>query len=192
MVLALGGRRLAPLRARACAPLAGHVLEVGFGAGPNAPHYPPAVTRVSAVEPSDVAWRLARRRVAAAPVPVERVGLDGQRLPLPDACVDAALSTWTLCSIPDPVAAAAEVRRVLRPGGTWRFVEHGLAPDASVRRWQHRLDPFQARLAGGCRLTVPVAEVLAAAGLRLEELRTGYLPGAPRPLAFLYEGSTGA
>ena len=140
-----------------CAGLTGEVVEIGSGSGLNAPYYPPGVRRVLAVEPSDVGWGLAARRVAAARVPVQRVGLDGQALPLADASVDSALSTWTLCTVPDPGRALRErLRRVLRPGGRLVFVEHGLSPDAGVARWQRRLDPVQRRPAGGCRLTLPV------------------------------------
>lgn len=176
------------LRAEVCAELTGDVVEIGFGSGLNARHYPPEVRRVVAVEPSDVAWRLAAPRVAAASVPVERGGLDGQRLPLPDASFDSALSTWTLCTIPDPLAALAELRRVLRPGGTLHFVEHGLAPDAGVQRWQRRLEPVQKRVAGGCHLTRDAPALLAAAGFSLRDVERFYEPGAPKPLGAAWKG----
>src|SRR5690242_18955459 len=127
-----------PQRRRVCAGLSGEVVEIGFGSGSNVPFLPAGVTGVAAVEPSDVAWKLARKRIDASLVPVRRVGLDGARLPLGDDAFDAALSTWTLCTIPDVDAALRELRRVLRPGGRLHFVEHGLAPDASVQAWQHR------------------------------------------------------
>ncbi|MHB8718417.1 MAG: class I SAM-dependent methyltransferase [Candidatus Dormibacteria bacterium] len=175
------------MRVRASHGLAGEVLEVGFGSGLNVPHYPAAVSRVLAVEPADVAWRMARRRVARSPVPIDRVGLDGQALALEDASVDHVLMTWTLCTIPDAGAALAEMRRVLRPGGRLHFAEHGLAADPAVARWQHRLTPLQRRLAGGCHLDRPIADLIEAAGLTMVDLQTGYLPG-PRPLSHLYEG----
>jgi SAM-dependent methyltransferase len=176
-------------RARVCAPLTGEVLELGFGAGLNVPHYPPAVTRVLAVEPSEVGFRMSEARRAASAVPVERVGLDGARLPLDDGSVDAALSTWTLCTIPDVEAALAEVRRVLRPGGRLQFLEHGLSPEPSVQRWQHRLNGLQGRIAGGCRIDRPIDALLTGAGFRLERLENTYEPGAPRALGYLYEGT---
>ena len=110
-------------------------------------------------------WRLAAKRVAASPVPVRRAGLDGQALPFPDDSFDSALSTWTLCTIPDPDAALRELVRVLRPGGTFHFLEHGLAPDEKVRRWQRRLAPVQRRVAGGCDLTRQAVDLLTTAGL---------------------------
>ena len=169
-------------RQRVCSGLAGTVVEIGFGSGLNIPFYPAAVTEIAAVEPSDTAWRLARKRVAASPVPVNRAGLDGQSLPFPDASYDAALSTWTLCTIPDPAAALSEVRRVLKPGGTLHFIEHGLAPDARVQRWQRRLDPVQRRLAGGCHLTRPIADLLRTAGFSLSEVDVFYAKGGPKVL----------
>jgi SAM-dependent methyltransferase len=177
---ACGIKSAEPLRARVCAGLHGQVLEIGFGSGLNAPHYPATVTGVSAIEPSDLAWKLAADRVAATPITITRSGLDGQRLPLPDDSCDTALSTWTLCTIPDVTAALAEVRRVLKPGGTFRFVEHGLAPDDDVQRWQHRVEPIQKRLFGGCHLTRPIAGLLTDAGFTISELDVFYEDGAPK------------
>jgi ubiquinone/menaquinone biosynthesis C-methylase UbiE len=130
---ACGTKTVEPLRRRVCEGLAGGVVEIGFGSGLNVPFYPAAVTRVAAVEPSDLGWQLAGQRLKAAGVPVQRSGLDGQSLPFEDNSYDAALSTWTLCTIPDADAALREVRRVLRSGGTLHFLEHGLAPDENVR-----------------------------------------------------------
>ena len=175
-----GGRFLEPLRRRVCAGLAGEVVEIGFGSGLNVPFYPAAVTRVDAVEPADLGWRLAARRIAAASVPVRRSGLDGQSLSLADQSHDAALSTWTMCTIPDAAAALREVRRVLRPGATMHFLEHGLAPDEPVRRWQRRLSPLHQRLAGGCRLTQPITGLLADAGFTVTDLDVFYQKGIPK------------
>src|SRR5205807_2071222 len=135
---ACGAKSAAPLRQRVCEGLNGEVVEIGFGSGLNVPFYPRAVTGAAAIEPADVGWKLAQRRVAASDVPIRRSGLDGQKLPLPDASFDSAVSTWTLCTIPDVAAALEEVRRVLKPGGELRFVEHGLAPDQDVQHLQHR------------------------------------------------------
>jgi SAM-dependent methyltransferase len=186
--LTCGSRMVDPLRRRACEGLHGEVVEIGFGSGHNVPHYPAAVTAVTAVEPSDVAWRLAADRVMAAQLPVRRSGLDGQDLPFEDQTFDTALSSWTLCTIPDAVAALRELRRVLKPGGTFHFVEHGLAPDEPVRRWQRRLEPMQRRLAGGCHLTKPIAELITTAGFTITQADVFYQPGAPKSLAALTLG----
>ena len=127
--LTLRGRPYDSLRARVTADLRGEVLEIGFGSGRNVPYYPATVTRVCAVEPSAVGRKLAAGRVADSLVPVEFVGLDGEALPVDDASVDHVLTTWTLCTIPDVARALREVRRVLRRGGAFHFVEHGRAPD---------------------------------------------------------------
>ena len=124
------------LRARVCAGLRGNIVEIGFGTGLNAPHYPPDVAKVSAVEPSTVCMRLAAPRIARSAAAVELAGLNGEHLDLPSEEFDAVLSTWTLCTIPNVGAALEEVRRVLRPGSSLHFIEHGHAPDADVARWQ--------------------------------------------------------
>lgn len=178
--VACGHSNMEPVRRRTCAGLAGEVVEIGFGSGHNVPLYPPAVTSVTAVEPSERAWELAADRVAASRVPVQRSGLDGQALPFPDASFDTALSTMTLCTIPDAGAALRELRRVLRPGGTLHFVEHGLAPDEPVRRWQRRLEPLQKRLFGGCHLTRRIPDLVTGAGFTVAELEVFYLAENPK------------
>lgn len=172
-----------PYRERACEGLHDRVLEIGFGSGLNVPHYPAAVTGVDAIEPADLGWSLAGKRLAASVIPVKRSGLDGQQIPLPDDSCDTALSTWTLCTIPDVAAALAEVQRVLKPGGTLHFVEHGLAPDEKVQRRQHRLEPIQKRVAGGCHLTREIPDLVTDAGFTITELDTFYEKGAPKFLA---------
>lgn len=178
--VACGMKSSNPLRERACAGLRGDVVEIGFGSGLNIPFYPAGVDRVAAIEPSDVGWKLAGKRLGATSVPVERAGLDGQSLPFADDSFDSALTTWTMCTIPDVAAALGELRRVLRPGGTLHFVEHGLAPDERVRRWQHRLEPIQKRAFGGCHLTRPITHLLDSAGFAVTDLDVFYEAGAPR------------
>jgi ubiquinone/menaquinone biosynthesis C-methylase UbiE len=178
--LACGSKDMNQHRERVCAGLNGDVVEIGFGSGLNIPFYPDAVRRVAAVEPSDVGWRLGAKNVAAASVPIERSGLDGQSLPFADDTFDSALSTWTLCTIPDGVAALKELRRVLKPGGTVHFVEHGLAPDEKVQRWQHRLNPLEQRLAGGCNFNRVIPQMVTDAGFTITDLDQFYAPGGPK------------
>jgi len=180
MNVACGSKVLEPLRRRVCTGLRGDVVEIGFGSGLNVPFYPPAVDYVAAVEPADISWQLARERLAATGVRVQRAGLDGQSLPFADNTFDHALSTWTLCTIPDVTTALREVRRVLKPGGTVHFLEHGLAPDERVRRWQHRLDPLQQRMAGGCHLTRPIVTLVTDAGFAITGVDAFYEKGSPK------------
>jgi SAM-dependent methyltransferase len=178
--VACNSKHAHPQRQRVCEGLAGELVEIGFGSGLNVPFYPPAVTRVTAVEPADVGWKLAARRVAATTTPIDRAGLDGASLPFGDASFDAALSTWTMCTIPDIDAALRELRRVLKPGGTLHFIEHGRSPDAGVERWQHRLEPLQRRAFGGCHLTRAPDELLRGAGFELVALDQYYEEGSPK------------
>ena len=174
-------------RARAVEGLSGRVVEVGFGSGLNVPHYPDAVEVVLAVEPAAVARRRAGPRISASPVRVEHVGLDGQDIPLDDASCDAALVTFTLCTVPDPALALSEVRRVLRPGGTVHFLEHGRSPEAGVARWQHRLEPVQRRIADGCHLTRVPTALVEGAGFVMRHNEQRYVRG-PKPWCWLTLG----
>jgi ubiquinone/menaquinone biosynthesis C-methylase UbiE len=182
-------------RAQVTAGLDGEILEIGFGTGLNIPFYPAAVRRVLAVEPAGGARTVAERRLATRaqaghPVPVEFAGLDAATLPAADASMDHVLSTWTLCTVPDAGQALAEIHRVLRPGGTLHFAEHGLAPDPPVARMQRRLNPVQRCLVGGCHLDRPIKRLITDAGFRVTELETGYLAW-PRALSYSYLGIAG-
>lgn len=192
---ALSPPHIGRLRDRACAPLTGRVVELGFGSGLNLEHLPTAVTALDAVEPSDLAWERSEERRQAAPFDVRRIGLDGQQVDAPDAAYDSALVTFSLCTIPDPTRALAEVRRLLVPGGVLAFLEHGLSPEPSVARWQRRLDPVEGALAGGCQLTRDVPRLLREAGFEVAALEEGVLlpgPRVMRPWAHGFVGRAGS
>lgn len=185
---ALRSREIGAVRSRYLGDVGGTVLEIGFGSGLNLPHLSGNVGRLYAVEPSDTAWELARRTVGQAPFPVERIGEGAESIPLPDASVDHAVSAFTLCTIPGVAQALAEVRRVLRPGGTFRFVEHGRSPEPRVARWQDRLTPLQKRVAGGCHLNRDIGGLIRDAGFRMERLDRFHVPG-PKVATHLYAGT---
>lgn len=185
---ACGTAELRRWREQVTAGLFGTVVEVGFGSGLNMPAYPDEVTLVYAIEPAATARRLAQRRIADSGITVEHIALRGESIPLDDATCDGALSTFTLCTIPDVELALAEILRVLRPGGRFQFLEHGLSPDAAIARWQHRLEPFQKRVADGCHLTREPAELVRTAGFTIERVKSRYAAGL-KPWTWLTEGS---
>lgn len=176
------------IRARVCSELSGEVVEVGFGTGLNSPHYPEAVQTVAAVEPSAVCMRIAQPRIAGSSAKVELAGLTGEELDLPSEEFDAALSTWTLCTIPNVDAALGEIRRVLKTGGKFHFVEHGHAPDPGVARWQARIERPWKRIAGGCHLTREISELIERSGFDVEKIDTYYMKGEPKMFGYTYEG----
>ena len=180
------------MRAEVCAGLSGEVVEVGFGSGLNIDHYPLAVKSVDGIDPSGVGWAMASDRVEASPVLIRRAGLDGQVIESPDESYDSALSTFSLCTIPDVSAALHEVRRVLRPGGRFHFLEHGLSPSPGAAKWQTRLTPLQRRIAGGCRLDRPIDLIIEASGFDIVELRTENMPGPGGALVHVFLGSARA
>ncbi|MEO6773368.1 MAG: class I SAM-dependent methyltransferase [Kofleriaceae bacterium] len=166
----------------------GDVLELGVGSGLNLAFYDPArVARVTGIDPSQPLLVRAATRAASAPVPVSLVEGSAEQLPFDARSFDSAVVTYALCSVGDPARTLAEVRRVLRPGGELVFVEHGLAPEARTRRWQHALTPIWRRIAGGCRLDRDVGAILREAGYQLDELAADYSDGV-RWLSFTYEG----
>jgi ubiquinone/menaquinone biosynthesis C-methylase UbiE len=185
---AMARKSTRPVRARVCEGLQGAVVEVGFGTGLNARYYPSDVTRVVAIEPSRVCMRIAEPRISKASTPVEYGGLTGEHLDLPSAEFDAALSTWTLCTIPNLEAALAEIRRVLKPGASFHFVEHGHAPDEKVAHRQERLEPLNKRLAGGCHLTRHISDEIEQAGFDIEKIDNYYFKGEPKIFGYTYEG----
>jgi ubiquinone/menaquinone biosynthesis C-methylase UbiE len=170
----------------------GQVLEIGIGTGLNLEHYDKAkVSKVVGLDPGLEMHRLAQKRIEKAGLTVELVGLSAERIPFDASTFDTVVVTYSLCTIPDPLAALREMRRVLRPGGKLIFCEHGLAPDASVRRWQDRLTPLWSKIAGGCRLNRDIPALLQEGGFHTRDMETLYLPG-PRPLTYNYWGTAEA
>ena len=167
---------------------AGRVLEIGIGTGLNLSFYDPArVSAIVGVDPAAQMQTLARQRAADIAIPVEMIALELGQIQAADASFDSIVCTFTLCTIPDPLAALQEMRRVLKPGGKLLFSEHGRAPDAKVRRWQDRITPLWKPLAGGCHLNRDSPALLGAAGFRIREVNSSYLPG-PRPMTWIWRG----
>lgn len=165
----------------------GLVLEVGVGSGLNLSLYSLAVGRVVGLDPSPELLCIARRRAAEALVPVSLVRASAEDIPFADAAFDVIVTTWTLCSIPNPIVALFEMRRVLKPGGRLVFVEHGLSQEIRIARWQHRLTPYWKRIAGGCHLDREMDSLIRAAGFQTDTIETGYMKG-PKPWTFMYQG----
>ena len=167
----------------------GTVLEVGMGSGLNLPFYDPArVDKLYGLEPSEAMRRKARRHLEQAPLPVDWLELPGEAIPLDDESVDTLLLTFTLCTIADWRKALEQMHRVLRPEGQLLFLEHGQCPSPGVRIWQDRLTPVWKRLAGGCHLNRPIANLLTQSGFKIVCLDNFYLPKAPRLAGYLYMG----
>jgi ubiquinone/menaquinone biosynthesis C-methylase UbiE len=181
-------KQLAPLRERLVAPARGKVLEIGIGSGLNLPFYPRDIELLLGLDPSPELLQIARRHSIWVHFPVELSEGRAEDIPLDAAAVDHVVMSWTLCSVAEPLRALKEVRRVLRPGGSLLFVEHGRAPEAPVARWQDRLTPVWRRLFGGCHLNRPIDRLLERAGLDLTELETGHLIKGPRFATFHYRG----
>jgi ubiquinone/menaquinone biosynthesis C-methylase UbiE len=186
--LFMKNRALARERGKQVPRATGRVLEIGSGSGLNLPHYQAAhVQELIALEPSQRLRKMAEKRCVSCGFEMTPLAAGAENIPLESGCIDTAVTTWSLCTIPEPLKALSEVRRVLRPDGALLFVEHGQSPDADVRRWQDRLTPIWKRIGGGCHLNRPIASLLEEAGFRIEELENSYLPG-PRPLTYHYRG----
>jgi ubiquinone/menaquinone biosynthesis C-methylase UbiE len=188
LALVMRQKLFLPFRERIGEAAEGRVLEIGIGSGLNLPFYGPAVRQVIGVDPSPVLLRLAQDRAARLPVTLAVRQAPAEALPFEDGSFETVVTTWTLCTIGDPVAALREARRVLAPGGRLLFAEHGLSPDTSVARWQNRITPVWKHIAGGCHANRPIDRLIEAAGLRIDRLHTGYADG-PRPMAYMFEGA---
>jgi ubiquinone/menaquinone biosynthesis C-methylase UbiE len=184
--LAMRNGQLAFYRQRVISLASGRVLEIGVGSGLNLPFYNSRATGIIGLDPHPKLIDMASHQ--ASSVPTKILGGSAESIPVDTASIDTVVTTWTLCTIPDVMAALREMRRVLKPGGQLLFAEHGLAPEEGVRRWQHRLTPLWKGLAGGCHLDRPIAELVKTAGFEISRMETGYMRG-PRPMTFMYEGS---
>jgi ubiquinone/menaquinone biosynthesis C-methylase UbiE len=184
---AMRQEHLAKYRSAVVGAARGRVLEIGVGSGLNFAFYGEAVERVFGLDPSPRLLAMARQRAAEVKVPIELLLGSASAIPLADNSVDSIVMTWTLCSIPDAPAALAEMRRVLKADGQLLFVEHGLAPEPAVERWQHRITPVWRHIAGGCHLDRKMDALIRSAGFDLTKLDAAYAPG-PRPMAFMYQG----
>lgn len=191
--LACGAKPIGKQRAKVVPLAQGVVLELGFGSGLNLPHYDRArVTRLYALEPAPGMLARARKAAAKSDLAVEILAETAEALTLPAASVDTVLVTYSLCTIPDGVAALAGARRALKPGGRLLFCEHGRAPDEAVRRSQGRIEPFWRVIGGGCHLTRDIPALIKDGGFEIEKLETMYLPGTPRWAGFNYWGAATA
>jgi ubiquinone/menaquinone biosynthesis C-methylase UbiE len=186
--LAMRNRRLAEYRRRVVPAAGGRVLEIGVGSGCNLPLYGTNVTQVIGLEPSPKLLAMTRGKIRDTTAAIELIEGSAEAIPLADGSIDTVVTTWTLCSIPDVARALQQMRRVLKPGGRLLFVEHGLAPQPGVRRWQDHLTPLWKRIGGGCHLNRPIAVLIEDAGFAMERLTTGYMRG-PKPMTYMYEGS---
>ncbi len=185
--LAMRNKAARAERARFVPLASGVVLEVGVGSGLNLPFYGSKVRTLVALDPSRELWKIARPRLARAPFPVEYLASSAERIPLGDLSVDTVVTTWTLCSVPNPALALTEMRRLLKPDGQLIFVEHGQAPDRRVRAWQDRLNPMWTRVAGGCNLNRRIDELIIDAGFRVNQIERAYTRG-PKAFSYLYKG----
>jgi len=186
--LAMRNKDAARLRAEWIPKARGRVLEIGIGSGLNLPFYSSGVVQVFGVDPSGELQRMARDRSLNASRPVEFITQSAEEpIPLEAGSIDTVVVTWSLCSIPNPARALEEAKRVLKPHGGLVFLEHGRAPDSTVADWQDRLTPLWKQIGGGCHLNRRIDSFIQDAGFRIEELRTGYLPG-PRPMTYNYQG----
>lgn len=170
-------------------PLAkGRVLEIGIGSGLNLPHYDPSqVSDVIGVDPDAHIWARSKNRREAASFPVERIGLSGEDIPMESGSADTVVVTYSLCTIPDPIKALREMRRILKPDGDILFCEHGRAPDMNIIKWQTRIDPIWSKIAGGCHSGRDIPNLINHAGLETIELHQQYIPG-PKVLSYNYWG----
>ena len=186
---ACGSKPIMKQREKVVPQASGRVLEIGIGTGLNLPYYDlDKVEHLIGLDPSEESWALAAGRAKDLGLDVEFIGLPGEQIPLADDSIDTVLVTYSLCTIPDAVTALQGMARVLRPGGRLLFCEHGRAPDASVRKWQDRINPWWQKIAGGCELNRPIPELLEEGGFRISTMDEMYLPSTPKFAGYNYWG----
>jgi len=185
--LSMRNRELRPYRERVVGQAQGRVLEVGIGAGANLPYYGSRVEEILGLEPGSRLMEMAQHTASQSKQAIKFIAASAETIPIEAHSIDTVVTTWTLCSIPDAIGALKEMRRVLRPDGQLLFVEHGLAPEENVQRWQNRLTPLWKRIGGGCHLNRPIRALIESSGFAITQLETGYMKG-PKPMTFLYEG----
>lgn len=169
----------------------GNILEIGFGTGLNLSHYPEHLRKITTVDPNPGMHRLARKRIEQGGIEVDHRHLRGEQMPFEDETFDCVVSTFTLCSIEHVGQALREVYRVLKPGGRFLFLEHGLCPEPTVQKWQRRLNWLEMRLADGCRLDRDMRALIAAQPFTSVEIANGYLEHGPKTHGYLYRGKAG-
>jgi len=179
---------MARLRSEALSEASGDILEIGFGTGLNLEHYPEHVRHLTAVDPGEGMARIARRRIERSRIDVDLLVQTAEELPFEDGSFDGVVSTWTLCSIRDARRAVIEICRVLKPGGRFLFMEHGLSEEPGVQRWQSRLTPLQKRLAGGCRLDVDIEALVKSGAFRDVQVERFLLDRTPSIVGSMYRG----
>lgn len=185
--LSMSGSNLQQYRQELLKDVSGEILEIGFGTGLNLPHYPEQVTKITTVEPNLGMQKLARSRIKQSQITVDYKVVNGESLPMRDATFDSVVCTWTLCSIPLVEQAIAEVERVLKPGGKFLFIEHGLSQDPSVQAWQNRLTPIQKVIADGCHLNRRIKELVEQQFLTVT-IKQFYAPKLPKVIGYMYQG----
>jgi len=179
---------MADLRRKALSEVDGAILEIGFGTGLNLEHYPERVRGLTAVDPGVGMSRLARQRIERSHIDVDLRVQTAESLPFEDELFDCVVSTWTLCSIREAERAVSEIGRVLKPGGHFLFLEHGLGDDPGVQRWQHRLTPLQRRVADGCRLDLDIEVLIRRRAWDKVRVERFLLEGTPRIVGSMYQG----
>ena len=185
--LAMSGSNLEQYRHQLLESVSGEILEIGFGTGLNLPHYPESVTKITTIDPNPGMQKLARSRIKESQITVDYKVLNGESLPMADASFDSVVCTWTLCSIPLVEQAIAEVYRLLKPGGKFFFIEHGLSYERGIRAWQNRLTPIQKVIADGCHLNRQIDKLVEQQfpNVNIEQF---YTPKLPKVLGYMYRG----